>query len=176
MILKGQKVHLIPANKTHKQLFFEMATHSEATPFWYGHWYGDTVPDEQKFFSDWEDHYFGSDQSVKGHCFMIEAEGRIIGQVNYNAIDLARRHTDLDIIIAGDTDKGKGYGKDAMKTLMNFLHEHFGLVSFQVDVALENGRAVRAYEKAGFRIRRKYHRNGNDWVSMVALWKAPAGN
>lgn len=84
--IPGEIITLLPATPEHKRLCFEWATRSDATPFWYGECYGDIIPDKEAFFGDWQDHYFEEEKTERGRLFLIEAEGELIGMVNYNTL------------------------------------------------------------------------------------------
>jgi RimJ/RimL family protein N-acetyltransferase len=63
-------------------------------------------------------------------------------------------------IFIGDKNYwSKGYGTDATKTLLRFAFEELGLNLVELEVYDFNPRAMRCYEKAGFR-RVGAHRQG----------------
>ena len=121
MIIRGEKVTLRPMTAGWIPLFFKWATESEATPYWYGDLVGEPLPDYEHFLNDLPAHYFDSSQPEKGRSFVIMVGRRAIGQINYNDIDLERNSVDMDIIIAEDRDKSRGYGSDALKALARYL-------------------------------------------------------
>ena len=121
MKLPGDTVTLIPMTKNDKNLFFEWATKSENSSFWYGDLYGDEIPDYESFFKEWHSHYFQDEYPEKGRCFFILKGVEPIGQINYNEIDQRERKVELDIIIPNNENTGKGYGTDAIKTLTKYL-------------------------------------------------------
>ena len=170
MHLVGEKVTLLPAAPEHKELCFGWATRSDATPFWYGERYGDEIPDEAAFFEDWQPHYFEEEKPECGRLFLIEADGELIGVVNYNSLE--DEELDLDILIASDRHKGKGYGSDALKTLTRHLHRKYGISAFQVHANSDNARAIQAYKKAGFLIAETYRdERGVAWCKLVLRLK-----
>ena len=78
-------------------------------------------------------------------------EKRLIGNCGLHNLDWKNRKGVLGIFI-GDKDYwGKGYGTDATRTLLRFAFEQMGLNRVELDVYDFNPRAIRAYEKAGFR-------------------------
>jgi len=149
MIIKGEKVTLRPMTADEIPLFYKWATRSDATPFWYE---DGVIPTLEQFLDDWQPHYFNSSQPEAGRCFAIIVDGRAIGQVNYNQIDRTNDSVELDIIIANDADKSKGYGSDALKTLSQYLIEDMNIKIPYIIPVISNHRAIRAYQKAGFKI------------------------
>jgi len=132
-------------------LFYKWATQSDATPFWYE---DGKIPALEQFLDDWQPHYFDGSKPEEGRCFAIIIDGRAIGQVNYNQIDRTNNSVQLDIIIADDVDKNKGYGTDALKTLSEYLIAHMNVKLLYIIPVISNHRAMRAYQKAGFEITR----------------------
>ena len=131
--------------------FYEWATQSEATPFWYGELQGDRIPSYEDFLKDWKRYYFDGSELERGRSFVILINSRAIGQINYNDINREDNSVELDIIIADDRDKNKGYGTDALQTLSRYLFQEMSIQKCWIEVIVKNPRAIRAYEKAGFR-------------------------
>jgi RimJ/RimL family protein N-acetyltransferase len=58
----------------------------------------------------------------------------------------------LDIIIGNREELGRGYGSDALHTLVRHLFETFPTLETAIIAThRQNARAIRAYKKAGFR-------------------------
>ena len=156
MILRGNKVRLRPMTVEEIPHFFKWATQSDAAPFWYGELQGDKIPTFEVFLKDWKRHYFDGSAPEKGRCFVILVDDEAIGQVNYNEIDRKDNSVELDIIIAEDRHKDKGYGSDALRTLAGYLFEQKKIQKCRVEVIHKNPRAIAAYKKAGFKITQSF--------------------
>lgn len=137
-------------------LFFDWATQSDATPYWYGELQGDQVPSFKEFCKDWKKFYFNGSAPEKGRCFVILIDDTAIGQINYNEIDRKNNSVELDILIAEDKYKNKGYGTDALQTLSKYLFLAMDIQKCWIDVVDKNPRAIRAYQKAGFLITKTF--------------------
>jgi RimJ/RimL family protein N-acetyltransferase len=74
-----------------------------------------------------------------------------VGQVNYEVRGSAPRTAELDIWLRSEGDCGRGYGPDALTSLTRSLAEAYGVREFILRPSARNTRAVKAYEKAGFR-------------------------
>lgn len=131
-----------------KEFFFEKATTSDATDYWYSSKIGEKVPDRKAFFDDFEEYYFTDFKNTKGRCFHIIEEGSKIGQINYNQI--TEGTVEIDIIIYNKSNWSKGYGSSSVKLMSAYLEEKYHVKSIYIEVHSENLRAVKAYEKAGF--------------------------
>jgi RimJ/RimL family protein N-acetyltransferase len=81
--------------------------------------------------------------------FAVEAGGQLVGYVTLWGIDTFNRRAHLGIGF-GPAARGKGYGSDACRTLLQYAFSHLGLHRVQVEVLSDNLAAVRAYEAAGF--------------------------
>jgi diamine N-acetyltransferase len=98
-------------------------------------------------------HYLDGSAPELGRCFLILVDGEAVGQVTYNDIVArgGRRQVELDIWMRSEACCGNGYGPDALDTLCQFLHERFGVTDFLVQPSARNPRAIRSYEKSGFK-------------------------
>jgi UDP-4-amino-4,6-dideoxy-N-acetyl-beta-L-altrosamine N-acetyltransferase len=84
--------------------------------------------------------------------FGIETEeGRLIGNIGLHNLDWKNRNAELGIVIAEKEYWGRGYGTDAVKTLLDFAFNEMNLHRVSLSVYEFNERAVRCYEKCGFR-------------------------
>ncbi len=160
MELLGDKVILRPMTPTDIPLFYKWATQSDATPFWYGELYKNKVPTYKEFLKDWQPHYFDGSKPEEGRSFKITALGKPIGQINYNKINANSKSVELDILIADDLNKGKGYGSDALKTLTKYLFQNFDIETCWIEAVTDNPRAIGAYKKAGFQSTHSVSKNG----------------
>lgn len=94
----------------------------------------------------------------------IEVGGTLAGAVQFTEeLDPDYRHASIDIFLSTQW-QGAGYGPEALKLLASHLIHSRGHHRITIDPAVENERAIRAYEKVGFRpvgVMRKYER-GSD--------------
>ena len=137
--------------------FFKWATQSDSTPYWYD---DGRIPTYEEFTRDRKRYYFDGSEPEKGRCFMILVDNRAVGQINYNNITRENNSVELDIIIAADEDKSKGYGTDALKTLTRYLFQNMNIQVCWIEPIAINTRAIRAYEKAGFKTTKKFISQG----------------
>ena len=87
------------------------------------------------------------------------AENKLIGNCGLHSVDLKNRKAVFGIFIGDKNYWSQGYGTDATKTLLRFGFEELGLNLIELEVYAFNPRAMRCYEKAGFR-RAGTHRQG----------------
>ena len=91
-------------------------------------------------------------QDDSGHVFAIEtAEGVHIGNIGLHDIDWKNRKSLCGIVIGEKDYWGQGYGTDALRTLLRFGFGELNLHRVFLHVFDFNERAIRCYEKVGFR-------------------------
>jgi aminoglycoside 6'-N-acetyltransferase len=92
----------------------------------------------------------------------IEADGQVIGLVQYwEETDPDYHHAAIDIFL-DPAWHGRGLGSDALRTLARYLFDHRGHHRLTIDPAAHNQRAIRSYQRVGFRpvgIMRQYERS-----------------
>lgn len=57
----------------------------------------------------------------------------------------------IDLFIADEKNLNKGYGTQIVKAFARYIFEHFAAKKILIDPASSNLRAIRCYEKAGFK-------------------------
>jgi aminoglycoside 6'-N-acetyltransferase len=96
--------------------------------------------------------------------YAIEVGGELIGSIQYyEETTPDYRHASLDLFVTTDR-QGRGLGTEAISVLARHLFDECGHHRLTIDPAADNERAIRAYERVGFRpvgIMRQYER-GDD--------------
>lgn len=151
--IEGQQIRLRPAVLADRRQIYEALARSDLTDILLGHPSQTCTPvlAYEAFCDDYRQHFFDDSDAEGGRCFVIEVAGRAIGQVNYNDIERDKNRTELDIWMFAEEFCGHGYGSEALRLLCDYLRARFGLQGFYIKPSASNPRAIRAYEKAGFR-------------------------
>ena len=93
--------------------------------------------------------------------FVIEVDGETAGGIQYwEEDDPDYRHAGIDVFLAA-AFQDRGLGSDAVRTLARHLFEDVGHHRITIDPAAANARAIRAYERVGFKpvgVLRQYER------------------
>jgi|LSQX01.3.fsa_nt_gb RimJ/RimL family protein N-acetyltransferase len=113
-----------------------------------------------------------------------EEDSRYIGNVWLWDIHPIHRSAELRIFLGDPEARGRGYGTDACRVLLDFSFRRLNLHKVYVYVLASNPRARRTFEKAGFReeglLRDEFYVDGSyrDVLRMSALatdpWPPPA--
>jgi aminoglycoside 6'-N-acetyltransferase len=108
-----------------------------------------------------------------GVYLTIERDGRVAGLIEFheeNEPDF--RHAGIDVFLATECH-GQGLGADAVRAVARHLIEERGHHRVTIDPAASNERAIRCYERVGFRrvgIMRRYWRDpAGEWQDGLLL-------
>jgi RimJ/RimL family protein N-acetyltransferase len=107
---------------------------------------------------------------------ILTKNGKPIGNCGFNKIDYVNRYAVLGILIGEIDFWDKGYGTDAIRTLLRFAFLELGMHKVCLSVDSVNARAVACYKKCGFvqegrlRENRFYHGEYKDdlWMAVLA--------
>jgi RimJ/RimL family protein N-acetyltransferase len=133
---------------------------------------------------EWMRGVAGKLMSYEAPFFAIETkEGRHIGNTNLFNVQAENSCAELGIMIGEKDCWSKGYGADALRTLLRFGFEEMNLHRIALNVYAFNERGIACYRKVGFveegRMRERIFAEGayHDVIDMSVLrreWQAPA--
>ena len=110
------------------------------------------------------------EESPAHNFFSIRAldDNRLLGDINLDVINnWGSRDSFVGLGIYERENWGKGYGTDAMKIILRFAFTEVNLRRVTLTVFEYNPRAIRSYEKAGFklegRLRKILLKDGQRW-------------
>lgn len=110
-----------------------------------------------------------------GPHFAVEADGKYIGHCLLYGFDHTAHTCMLGIGIGDSTYQGRGYGREALRLLLDYAFRLRNIHKVSLTVSGDNERAIRAYRACGFieegRLRQHIWGNGTylDLVSMGLL-------
>lgn len=106
----------------------------------------------EKAMKEWLEKEFSSaDPGFYFFCIRTLEDDRLIGDVGIPAQHDGNGDTVVGIALGERDYWGKGYGTDAMRILLRYAFTELNLHRVSLDVFEYNPRAIRSYEKAGFR-------------------------
>lgn len=145
--LRGERVLLRPVRAADAERLLEILREPEVA-----RWWGVHDPERVR-----EDLIEPTDEVA----YTIESGGELIGAVTYYEEPASEyRHAGLDIFLTTDRH-GQGLGSEALRLLARHLFDERGHHRLTIDPAVANERAIRAYERVGFRpvgVMREYER------------------
>lgn len=75
----------------------------------------------------------------------------MIGTIKLEYVHYGKGTADIAIMLGDRNHAGKGFGGEAMKTLIEYAFADLGLSEITLGVVVQNAGAVHAYEKLGFK-------------------------
>jgi aminoglycoside 6'-N-acetyltransferase len=132
-VIRGEKVTLRPIEARDRAVLKAIRDEPEVVRFWGGQ------------TAEWP----GDDDTVEE--WVIELDGDLVGFIQFSeepAEDY--RHADVDILLATRVHD-RGLGTDAMRAITRHLIEERGHHRITLTTWPHNERAIRVYEKVGFR-------------------------
>jgi RimJ/RimL family protein N-acetyltransferase len=116
-----------------------------------------------------------ADNSREWFVVVIKKNDRVIGEAGLLRMFPAWRTTDVSVIIGEKEEWGKGYGTETILLLLDYAFRHLDFHRVAIGVVGFNERALRFWEKVGFR-REGIQRDGYyyddkyyDFVTMSIL-------
>jgi len=157
--LRGERVTLRPITVADIPRLAEIAAEPEVAHWWLG-LTEDALREKARPEED-------------AMVLVIEEGGEVVGLVQAgeeNEPDY--RHASIDIFVTA-ARRGQGLGADAIRTLARHLFEARGHHRITIDPAATNERAIRVYERVGFKrvgIMRNYERGvDGEWHDGLLL-------
>ncbi len=80
----------------------------------------------------------------------VESGWTPVGNTSFMDLDATNRSTEIGIVLGEKEFWNRGFGTDAMKTMLRHGFENLNLHRIWLRVFTPNLRAIRAYEKAGY--------------------------
>jgi aminoglycoside 6'-N-acetyltransferase len=155
MQLRGDVVVLRPLAEADVERIVELGADPEVARWWPG-----LTPEHVR------EKARGEDGEVT--VFAIVADGEVAGMIqHYEETDPDYRHAGIDLFL-GTPFHGRGLGTDAVRTMARHLVRDLGHHRVVIDPDAGNARAIRCYEKAGFRrvgVLREY------WLGPEGAWR-----
>ncbi len=148
-VIYGEHIRLRAVEREDVKKFFEWVNDPEVT-------HGLTLylpmsmSDEEKWF----ERASNRDPNTKPLAIDVRDDDgwRLIGNCTFFDIDTIARSGELGIMIGDKSVWNKGFGTETMRLLLRHGFETLNLNRIMLKVHADNPRAVRAYEKAGFKM------------------------
>lgn len=82
----------------------------------------------------------------------LNAEKRPVGAIDLFDFDPYHRRAGIGILIADDSDRGKGYAREALDTLMKYSFDVLKLHQLWCNIASWNSKSMKLFTSAGFQV------------------------
>jgi RimJ/RimL family protein N-acetyltransferase len=116
---------------------------------------------------EWMEKHMEAEKDTFWFSIRTLGEDRLLGDIDLSVINWGSRDAFVGLGIGERDFWGKGYGTDAMKLVLRYAFLELNLRRVTLNVFEYNERAIRSYEKAGFRLegsqRQAIQREGRRW-------------
>lgn len=183
-VIHGPVVTLRPVRESDFEDARRWRSEPEVVQFW------GTVATDQEL----REELFEPDEHEPTFTYVIEHGGHGIGCIQYwHRYPEPEEHwwAGIDIFIGESRGRDHGLGTEAVRTMLRYLFEERGVHRVTIDPEVDNGRAIRCYEKAGFRFEGLLRHNdrvdgryidthfmgilADEWPVARAQWEAELG-
>lgn len=143
----GERINLRPQKREDAEF---IAKYQQDPDVLDNYFMGHTLPPLKEFVERWYEHLAAQKE---GYSFVIEnKQGEFIGTCHSMWMNMRNGTTYIAIFIGHPDYRSKGYGTEAMRLFLNFLFQEVGIRKVKLNVFAFNKRAIRCYEKSGFRV------------------------
>lgn len=156
MLISGEKVRLRPATPNDFPQMITWSRDEEVNRYLEGEF-----PKTIDEYSVWLKK-LNSDRHAKHFAIVTLPDSRLIGDIQLDHITWRSGDAELRIRIGERHLWDKGYGTDAIVALLQHAFENMTLSRIYLRVFSSNLRAIRCYEKAGFRKEGRLKRRSTD--------------
>jgi len=172
-MLTGKRIVLRPLKKDDWSKSLKWRNNPKLTQLVMSH----PFPITEELEHDWYEKIL-NDASNKTIYFAIDekANEKFIGMVYLNNIDWVSRHCKFHILIGEEDSHSKGYGKETLLLISEYVFNTLNLKKIMLEVVSNNVSAIKLYETFGFEreglLKQNYFANNQYFnVEIMALFK-----
>ena len=111
------------------------------------------------------------DKKEQQFAIVLKETDKLIGNCGFVDINYLHQRGEVGLFIGEEENRSKGYGTEALSLLVDYGFNYLNLKNIMLKVFSFNKRAIKSYEKIGFKVFGKrtedYYLNG----MMNILWK-----
>lgn len=142
--LIGERIYLSPRNSEDVEKYTEWMNDFETTDY--------TGRSHQIVTIEAEKKYLEENINEEAVFAIIESkEDKLIGTLGLHNVNHFKRTATLGIFIGDKEYRGKGYGTDAIRLILDYGFNYLNLNNIKLDLMEFNERALICYKKCGFK-------------------------
>ncbi len=88
---------------------------------------------------------------MQRYCIVLIENDTLIGSISIHNIDHLNRNAFIGIFIGEENHRGRGYGAEAIRLILNYGFKTLNLHTITLTVHAENHGGIACYKKVGFR-------------------------
>lgn len=109
-------------------------------------WPAQTMVDTEEFLS----RMLQSSHNAYNFVIADREDESYIGQLDMFRVDWRLRQGELGMVIGNEQERGRGIGREALELMQRFAFRTLGMERLELEVHMDNQRALRCYQGAGF--------------------------
>lgn len=142
--LVGENVYLSPMNPDDYEIYTKWLNDANITKYLSIHNHMVSLFGEKE--------YIEKMSKEDAHFSIIKCENdELMGSIAFDIVDYKNGCATLGIFIGNEENLSKGYGSEAIKLLLDFGFNELRLHNVMLTVHADNPRAIKCYEKCGFK-------------------------
>jgi len=146
-MIRGERIYLRPAERSDLATFVRWLTDAEVSRY-----LSFRAPLSQAMEEKWFEGMVERQGKSDYHFVICLINGdRPIGTAGLHGLDLENGNAEFGISIGEKSEWNRGYGTDTLNAICDFGFGALRLERIELNVFEDNARAIRSYEKAGFR-------------------------
>jgi RimJ/RimL family protein N-acetyltransferase len=144
-MIKGEKIYLAELDQANAETIRGWLNDPEVYKYLMVGHTPITKDDERRYYES----HANADDSRDFEIHVAE-DGRYIGNIGIKGFNLVHRRAEMGISIGSKQDWGKGYGFDAIVTMLRYAFDTLGLHSVKIRAHQDHTRALDLYRRVGF--------------------------
>jgi len=141
--IEGDRIYLSPRNSEDIEKFTEWLNDFETTDY--------TGRSANVLTLEGEKEYLTNSKEQYAMVIVTKDEDKLIGTVGIEKINFVDRTGTLGIFIGDKEYRNNGYGTEAVRLIIEYAFQYLNLNNIMLTVMNFNERAIKCYEKCGFK-------------------------
>lgn len=141
----GERVYLSPVNADEVDAYLKWMNEDKPLATFFGQ-YSQMVSSKSDL--QW---LYEPPKNMHRFAIVLLDNDMLIGSVSLHNIDHLNRNAYIGIFIGGEENRGKGYGAEAIRLILDYGFGTMNLHSINLSVHADNYTGISCYKKVGFR-------------------------
>lgn len=140
--VKGDRLYLSPINIDDAEIYTKWLNDKEIA---------ENLGSSRMINLESEREWIKKNRDYHKFAIVLRDSDKLIGNCGFDNIDPINRTATLAIFIGDKNEQNKGYGREALKCLLNYGFNTLNLNNVMLTVFSFNERAIKTYKKLGFK-------------------------
>lgn len=166
MLIYGEKIVLRAVEKANNTMLLSLINDPDTEMMLGGSSWPVSESDQLKWFEHQE-----HSRDVLRCIVALQNDGRALGTIILSDIDQKNATGHIHIKMLKDGGRGRGYGTDAVKTMVRYAFEELRLNCIYANILAYNDASIKLFERCGFKkdgvLRQRVYKKGK-FVDMLA--------